>query len=70
MPCKSSSAESDLSLAPFGLRIIRAMQPSAAPGETTECVALRSSRRERLQDERRRPAQLDRTSLDVWERRC
>ncbi len=28
----SSSAASDVSLAPFGLRIIRAMQPSAARG--------------------------------------
>ena len=70
MPCKSSSAASDGDLARFGLRIIRAMQPSAARGETAECVAERSSRRERLQDERRRPAQLDRTNLDVWERRC
>jgi hypothetical protein len=26
-------------LAPFGLRIIRAMQPSAARGKTAECVA-------------------------------
>ena len=38
-----SSAASDVGLAPFGLRIIRAMQPSAARGETAECVALRSS---------------------------
>jgi hypothetical protein len=30
-------------LALFGLRIIRAMQPSAARGKTAECVALRSS---------------------------
>jgi hypothetical protein len=29
-------------LAPFGLRIIRAMQPSAARGKTAECVAKRS----------------------------
>lgn len=28
--------------APFGLRIIRAMQPSAADGKTGECVASRS----------------------------
>jgi hypothetical protein len=40
MTYKSSSAASDVSLAPFGSRIIRAMQPSAARGETAECVAL------------------------------
>ena len=39
MTYESSSAASAVSLAPFGLRIIRAMQPSAARGETTECVA-------------------------------
>jgi hypothetical protein len=39
MPYKSSSAASDVSLARFGLRIIRAMQPSAALGKTAECVA-------------------------------
>ena len=39
MTYKSSSAASDVSLAPFGLRIIRAMQPSTARGETAECVA-------------------------------
>jgi hypothetical protein len=43
MTYESSSAASDVSLAPFGLRIIRAMQPSAARGETAECVALRWS---------------------------
>ncbi len=32
MTYKISSAASDVSLAPFGLRIIRAMQPSAARG--------------------------------------
>ena len=36
----SSSAASDVSLAPVGSRIIRAMQPSATRGETAECVAL------------------------------
>jgi hypothetical protein len=41
MTYETSSAASDVSLAPFGLRIIRAMQPSAARGETTECVAKR-----------------------------
>jgi hypothetical protein len=51
MTYESSSAASDISLAPFGLRIIRAMQPSAARGETAECVALRSRGRDRL-DER------------------
>ena len=39
MTYKSSSAASDVSLAPFGLRIIRAMQPSAARGKTAECTA-------------------------------
>jgi hypothetical protein len=39
MPYKSSSAASDASLAPFGLRILRAMQPSAARGEAAEYVA-------------------------------
>jgi len=37
------SAASDVSLARFGLRIIRAMQPSAALGKTAECVDKRSS---------------------------
>jgi hypothetical protein len=41
MTYESSSAASDVSLAPFGLRIIAAMQPSAAHGETAECVAKR-----------------------------
>jgi hypothetical protein len=45
MTYESSSAASDVSLVPFGLRIIRAMQPSAARDETAECVAKRSSRR-------------------------
>jgi hypothetical protein len=40
MPDKSSSAASDAGLARFGLRIVRAMQPSAARGKTAECVAL------------------------------
>jgi hypothetical protein len=34
---------SDVSLAAFGLRIIPAMQPSAARGKTAECVAKRAS---------------------------
>jgi hypothetical protein len=42
MTYESSSAASDVSLVPFGLRIIRAMQPSAARDETAECVAKRS----------------------------
>ena len=41
MTYESSSAASDVSLAPFGSRIIRAMQASAARGETAECVAKR-----------------------------
>jgi hypothetical protein len=41
VPIESSSAASDVSLARFGLRIIRAMQPSAARGKTAECVAKR-----------------------------
>ena len=44
MPYQSSSAASDVRLARFGLRIIRAMQPSAARCKTAECVASRSSR--------------------------
>ena len=44
MPYKSSSAASDLSLDRFGLRIIRAMQPSDARGKTAECVANHASR--------------------------
>jgi hypothetical protein len=43
MPCETSSAASDVSLTPFGSRIIRAMQPSAARGKTAERVAIRSS---------------------------
>jgi hypothetical protein len=39
MPYKSSSPVSDVSVARFGLRIIRAMQSSAARGKTAECVA-------------------------------
>ena len=31
----------DVNVARFGLRIVRAMQPSAARGKTAECVALR-----------------------------
>jgi hypothetical protein len=42
MPYESSSAASDVSLAEFGLRIIPAMQPSAARGKTAECVAKHS----------------------------
>jgi hypothetical protein len=41
MTYQSSSAASDVSLAPVGLRIIPAMQPSAPRGKTAECVALR-----------------------------
>jgi hypothetical protein len=36
------------SLVRFGLRITRAMQPSAARGKTAECVALRKRARRRL----------------------
>jgi hypothetical protein len=52
MPYESSSAASDVSLAAFGLRIIPAMQPSAARGKTAECVALCKRARRHL----RRPA--------------
>jgi hypothetical protein len=52
MPYESSSAASDVSLAAFGLRIIPAMQPSAARGKAAECVALHKPARRRL----RRPA--------------
>jgi hypothetical protein len=38
MRYESSNAASDDNLAPFGVRIIRAMQPSAARGETAECL--------------------------------
>jgi hypothetical protein len=41
MPYESGSAASEVSLAWFGLRIIRVMQPSAVRNETAECVALR-----------------------------
>ena len=37
-PTSRNGATSDVSLAPFGWRIIRAMQPSDARGETAECV--------------------------------
>jgi hypothetical protein len=43
MPDKSSSAPSDALFARSGLRIIRAMQPSAAHGKTCECVAEQAS---------------------------
>ena len=36
----SNSAAPDVDLARFDLRIVGAMQPSAARGETAECVAL------------------------------
>ena len=51
-----SSAVSDVSLAPFGLCIVRAMQASASCGERAGCVANRSSsanRRARLLASRR-----------------
>jgi hypothetical protein len=38
----SNSAASELSLARFDLRIVRAMQSSSARGETAECVAKHS----------------------------
>jgi hypothetical protein len=38
-PYESSSAACHVNLASFGFRIIRAMQPSGASGETPECVA-------------------------------
>ena len=41
MPYKSNSAAPDVTLAQFGLHIIRAMQPSTARGKTAECVASR-----------------------------
>jgi len=40
----SSSAASEVTLPWFGLRIIRATQPSAAGGKTAECVAKQSRR--------------------------
>ena len=43
MPHKRNSAASDVDLARFDLRIGRAMQSSARPGPTAECVATRSS---------------------------
>jgi hypothetical protein len=39
MTYESSGATCDVSLAPFGLRIIRAMQPSGVPAKTAERVA-------------------------------
>ena len=39
MPYESSSAASEVILAWFGLRSIRAMQPSPVRGKTAECVA-------------------------------
>jgi hypothetical protein len=42
MPYESSSAASDVSLARFYVRIVRAMLPSAARGKTAECVAVQS----------------------------
>ena len=39
-PSRSNSAASDVGLARFDLRIVRAMQSSRARGETAECVAL------------------------------
>ncbi len=39
MSYESSSAPSEVTLPRFGLRIIPAMQPSAARGKTAECVA-------------------------------
>lgn len=39
MRYRINRAASDASLARFGLRIVRAMQPPAARGETAECVA-------------------------------
>ena len=49
MPYQSNSAACDVSLARFGLRIIRAMQPSAARGKTAERVASRKQARPRVQ---------------------
>jgi hypothetical protein len=54
MTYESSSTASDVSLVPFGLRIIRAMQPSAARDETAECVAKGWCRHHRLGRARRR----------------
>lgn len=51
MAYESSSAASEVVLGWFGLRIIRAVQPSAAGGNTGECLAEQSrvgaDRRER-----------------------
>ena len=52
MPYKSSSAVSDVRLARFGLRIIRAMRPSAARSGTAERVALGKRARRRLRQPR------------------
>jgi hypothetical protein len=43
MRYRGNSAASELGLARFGLRIVPAMQPSPARGETAECVAKDSS---------------------------
>jgi|HubBroStandDraft_6_1064221.scaffolds.fasta_scaffold68798_2 hypothetical protein len=43
MTYDSSSAAPDVRRAPFGVRIIRAMQPSAARGEKAERVAKHDS---------------------------
>ena len=44
MPNGSGSAAGDVGLARIGLRILGAMQLSAARGTTTECLAKRSHR--------------------------
>ena len=50
MTYERNSAASDVSLAPFGLRIVRAMQPSAVRGETADYVAKRSRGTTRLDE--------------------
>ena len=44
MTYETNSATSDVGLAPLGLRIIRAMQPSASRGGRAECVAIGGAR--------------------------
>jgi len=51
MPCVSSSAASDVSLARLGSRIIRAIQSSPARVETAESVAKEQPDLRRLEQE-------------------
>lgn len=78
-PHESSSLASDVSVARFGLRISRAMQPPAARGKTGECVARESRRRRapgrpsaraREQPDDRYPGIVRREARDVAASRC